>query len=61
MNAEDRMFLIYRGEHLADFLEELEITQYRLSKDIQAPPGRIHEIIQGKRGYGAASRPVLRY
>ncbi len=61
MNAEDRMFLIHPGEHLADFLEELGITQYRLSKHIQVLPGRIHEIIQGKRGYGAACRPVLRY
>ena len=53
MNAEDRITPIHPGEHLADFLEELEITQYRLAKDIQVPAGRIHEIIQGKRGISA--------
>ena len=53
MNAEDRIPPIHPGEHLADFLEELEITQYRLAKDIQVPAGRIHEIIQGKRGISA--------
>jgi addiction module HigA family antidote len=53
MNTEDRIILIHPGKHLADFLEELGITQYRLAKDIQVPPGRIHEIIQGKRGISA--------
>ena len=53
MNTEDRIILIHPGEHLADFLEKLGITQYRLAKDIQVSPGRIHEIIQGKRGISA--------
>ena len=53
MNAEDRIAPIHPGEHLTDFLEELGITQYRLAKDIQVSAGRIHEIIQGKRGISA--------
>ena len=53
MNTEDRITPIHPGEHLADFLEELGITRYRLAKDIQVPAGRIHEIIQGKRGISA--------
>ena len=53
MNAKDRITPIHPGEHLADFLEELGITQYRLAKDIQVPAGRIHEIIQSKRGISA--------
>ena len=53
MNTEDLITPIHPGEHLADFLEELGISQYRLAKDIQVPAGRVHEIIQGKRGISA--------
>ena len=51
------------GEHLAEILAELEISQYRLAKTIGAPPRRINEIVHGRRsitadyercGYGAA-------
>lgn len=31
----------------------MEITQYRLAKDISVPARRINEIVQGKRGVSA--------
>jgi addiction module HigA family antidote len=41
---------IHPGEILMEeFLRPLEITQYRLAKDISVPPRRINEIIHGKR------------
>lgn len=41
---------IHPGEILAEeFLEPMGITQYRLAKDINVPPRRINEIVQGKR------------
>ena len=46
--------LICPGEILnEEFLEPLEITQYRLAKDISVPPRRINEIIHGKRSITA--------
>lgn len=44
---------IHPGEHLAAYLEELAISQYRLAKDIGVPPRRINEIILGKRSITA--------
>ena len=45
---------IHPGEILKlDFLDALEISQYRLAKAIQVPPRRINEIVQGKRGITA--------
>ncbi|WP_040662614.1 HigA family addiction module antitoxin [Nitrococcus mobilis] len=44
---------IHPGEHLAEFLEEYRITQYRLAKAIHVPPRRINEIVQGRRGITA--------
>ncbi|MCG6868887.1 MAG: HigA family addiction module antidote protein [Gammaproteobacteria bacterium] len=41
------------GEHLAEFLEEYGISQYRLAKDIHVPPRRINEIVHGKRAITA--------
>lgn len=41
------------GEHLAEFLEEYGISQYRLAQDITVPPRRINEIIHGKRAITA--------
>ena len=38
---------------LEEFLEPMEISQYRLAKDISVPPRRINEIVQGKRGITA--------
>jgi len=45
---------IHPGEILAEeFLAPLEISQYRLAKDISVPPRRINEIVHGKRGITA--------
>ena len=38
---------------LAEFLEPMGISQYRLSKDISVPPRRINEIVHGKRAVSA--------
>lgn len=47
---------IHPGEILAEeFLAPLEISQYRLAKDISVPPRRINEIVLGKRGISADS------
>jgi addiction module HigA family antidote len=45
---------IHPGEVLlADFLEPLELTQYRLARDISVPPRRINEIVHGTRAITA--------
>ena len=44
---------IHPGEHLAEFLDELGISQYRLAKTISVAPGRINEIIHGRRAMTA--------
>ena len=44
---------IHPGEHLAEILAELKISQYRLAKAIDAPPRRINEIIHGRRSITA--------
>ena len=50
---------IHAGEVLqADFLEPLELSQYRLAQDISVPPRRINEIVHGKRAISAD--PALR-
>ena len=38
---------------LEEFLEPMEISQYRLAKDISVPPRRINEIVHGKRSISA--------
>jgi len=41
---------VHPGEILLeDFLEPMEISQYRLAHDISVPPRRINEIVHGKR------------
>ena len=41
---------IHPGEILLEeFLNPMEITQYRLAKDIKVDPRRINEIVHGKR------------
>ena len=40
---------IHPGEHLAEILEELGISQYRLAKAIGVPPIRINEIVRRRR------------
>ena len=45
---------IHPGEILLEeFLEPMELSQYRLAKDITVPPRRINEIVHGKRGITA--------
>ena len=46
----EKLANIHPGEILnSEFLEPLEITAYRLSKDLKIPQTRISEIIKGKR------------
>jgi antitoxin HigA-1 len=46
----DRLSNIHPGEILSkEFLNPLEITAYRLSKDTDIPQTRISQIIKGKR------------
>ncbi len=45
---------IHPGEILREeFLEPLEISQYRVAKDISVPPRRINEIVHGTRSITA--------
>ena len=44
---------IHPGEHLAEILEELGISQYRLAKTIGVAPRRINEIVHGRRSITA--------
>ncbi len=44
---------IHPGEHLAEILDELDVSQYRLAKTIGVPPRRVNEIVQGKRSITA--------
>jgi addiction module HigA family antidote len=45
---------VHPGEILLEeFLEPMEISQYRLAKDISVPPRRINEIVHGKRSISA--------
>ncbi len=50
----DRLPPVHPGEILQeDFLTPLNISQYRLAKDISVPPRRINEIVHGKRAVSA--------
>jgi addiction module HigA family antidote len=52
--ASRKLAPIHPGEVLmADFLEPLGLSQYRLAQDISVPPRRINEIVHGKRGITA--------
>ncbi len=44
---------IHPGEHLAEFLDELGISQYRLAKTIGVAPIRINQIVRGRRAITA--------
>lgn len=45
---------IHPGETLLEeFLEPMQLSQYRLAKDISVPARRINEIVHGKRGITA--------
>ena len=44
---------IHPGEHLAEILDELEISASRLARAIDVPPRRINDIIRGRRSVTA--------
>ena len=44
---------VHPGEHLAEILEELGISRYRLAKAIGVPPIRINEISHCRRSISA--------
>jgi addiction module HigA family antidote len=45
---------VHPGEVLLEeFLRPLDMSQYRLAKDISVPPRRINEIVHGQRGISA--------
>lgn len=49
-----RLTPIHPGEILlAEFLEPLGVSQYRIAKDIGVPPRRINEIVHGNRAISA--------
>jgi addiction module HigA family antidote len=48
--SKTKLALIHPGEILMEeFLKPMEISQYRLAKDINVPSRRINEIVHGKR------------
>jgi addiction module HigA family antidote len=50
MNKEMLLSPIHPGEILMEeFLMPMNISQYRLAKDMSVPPRRINEIVHGKR------------
>jgi len=52
--APKKLAPVHAGEILLEeFLVPMEISQYRLAKDISVPPRRINEIVHGKRGISA--------
>ncbi len=52
--ASKKLDPIHPGEILLEeFLIPMDISQYRIAKDISVPPGRINEIVHGKRGVSA--------
>ncbi|MBF0410527.1 MAG: HigA family addiction module antidote protein [Candidatus Riflebacteria bacterium] len=44
---------VHPGDILKENLEELEISEYRLAKDISVHPKTINEIVHGKRSVSA--------
>lgn len=45
---------IHPGEILAaEFLQPMDVSQYRLAKDLSVPPRRINEIVHGDRAITA--------
>jgi addiction module HigA family antidote len=54
MNKHDSLEPIKPGEILCeDFLEPLDISINRLSRELSVPPNRISEIVNGKRAITA--------
>lgn len=49
-----KAFAIHPGEILKlEFMEPLQITAYRLAKELHVPAPRIHDIVKGKRSITA--------
>lgn len=49
---------VHPGEVLLEeFLEQADLSQYRLAKDISVPPRRTNEIVHGKRALTTAGSP----
>ena len=54
MARKRKMSPVHPGEVLLEeFLRPLQLSQYRLARDISVPPRRINEIVLGKRGITA--------
>ncbi len=52
--ASQKLKSVHPGEILfEEFLNHLDVNQYRLAKDIHVPARRINEIVQGKRAISA--------
>ena len=51
VKKQEKLSPIHPGEILlTEFLEPMELSQYRVAKDIHVPARRINEIVLGKRG-----------
>jgi addiction module HigA family antidote len=58
--AEKKIPPVHPGEVLLEeFLKPMEISQYRLAKDIGVPARRIYEFVDGKRGFTADTALIL--
>ena len=44
---------VHPGEHLAEMLAELGLSQYRLAQDMGVAPTRISRIVRGRQGITA--------
>jgi addiction module HigA family antidote len=54
MEQDEREPAVHPGEILLEeFLKPLQITQYRLAREIHVPPRRINEIVHGQRAITA--------
>ena len=52
--TQEKLPIIHPGKILLEeFIEPMNISQYRLAKDISVPPRRINEIVKEKRGITA--------
>ena len=52
-NRPERIPPIHPGEHLLELIEDWNLTQYRLAKELGVPQTRIMQIIKGKRAISA--------
>jgi addiction module HigA family antidote len=53
-------FSIHRGEILrTEFMEPLDLSAYRLAKDLHISAPRVNDLVRGKRGITADTAPRL--